>query len=195
MAVKNKIIARNLKKVDKEAETINNLAKIHIQFRFHGKFSATVLDQKFKKMFDIVLKGFDISICKPSGPLSVKSSLMVHRVSVDHWIPARVYAATEKKRKSIFGGVEDAERGSMRSTTKVRFRAGDHSRRRDMSVEHDFLNFSPIKEVDESRGVRFRTNSPRVLSYRNADNQMNERTIYRSRKRCQKDIKPERIQK
>jgi len=93
-------------------------ANFFFQTRVHTNIFISILDKDHKEDMRIKLEGLDFSLCNPVGPINIKLSLMLRKLSVDTFFRgAEIQNGSfiERKRQGIFG--ESAtDRGTLRGT-------------------------------------------------------------------------------
>lgn len=95
---------------------MNNAANFFVQMRFHTNVVISILDRNHKEDLRISVEGADLSLCKPIGPINLKISLMLRKLTMDTYFRGSEIAngnLVERQRQGIFG---DPNKGSIRQT-------------------------------------------------------------------------------
>lgn len=103
---------------NEKKEMLKFAANFFFQTRVHTNIFISILDKDHKEDMRIKLEGLDFSLCNPVGPINIKLSLMLRKLSVDTFFRgAEIQNGSfiERKRQGIFG--ESAtDRGTLRGT-------------------------------------------------------------------------------
>ena len=103
---------------NEKKEMLKFAANFFFQMRVHTNVFVSVLDKDHKEDIRIKLEGLDFSVCNPVGPIHLKLSLMLRKLSLDTFFRgAEIQNGSfiERKKMGIFG--ESAtDRGTLRGT-------------------------------------------------------------------------------
>lgn len=68
---------------NEKKEMLKFAANFFFQMRLHTNIFISILDKDHKEDMRIKLEGLDFSLCNPVGPINIKLSLMLRKLSID----------------------------------------------------------------------------------------------------------------
>jgi len=99
-----------------ELNTFKFAADIHVQFRIKAEVYIQALTRAGKNELRVKLGGFDVSFCNPTGPITVRLSLLIKQIALDvYYHCEETEDQFERKKRSIF----DKEIGTIRNAMKT----------------------------------------------------------------------------
>ena len=100
-------------------EMLKFAANFHFQMRVHCNLYMSILNKDHKEDLRVKVEGLDFAVCNPVGPINVKLSLMLRKLSLDTYFRGNEItkgAITDRKKMGIFGSIGTTEPAHRMST-------------------------------------------------------------------------------